>query len=92
MLDVNLPPVRFSRLGAMRLYASWARLSVFGGGLVTSMDRASLRRTLGNVGAQADLRLQLLIHQPLTLSFGWGRAFERHDSHDDEWMVSLKIL
>jgi hypothetical protein len=92
MLDVNLPPVRFSRLGAMRLYASWARLSVFGGGLVTSMDRASLRRTLGNVGAQADVRLQLLIHQPLTLSFGWGRAFERHDSHDDEWMVSLKIL
>lgn len=91
-LDLNLPPLRFRRLGVPALYASWLRLSVFGGGLVVNPDRAEWRRELGDVGAQADLRIQLLTQQPLTLSGGWARAFERGAAPRDEWMVSLKIL
>ena len=92
MLDLNLPPVRFRRFGVPALYASWLRLSTFAGGLVVNPDRAAWRRQLGDVGAQADLRIQLLTQQPLTLSGGWARAFERGTSPTDEWMVSLKIL
>lgn len=92
MIELNVPPVRFSRLGAMRFFASWARLSVFGAGLVTNVDDDASRRKLANVGAQVDVRFQFLFSQPLTLSGGWARAFEQHVSHDEEWMLSLKIL
>jgi len=89
---VILPPVRFSRLGAMRLFAQWASLSVFSSALVTNIDSNADRRKLANVGAQLDLRLQFLVNQNLTLSGGWARAFEKHETHDEEWMLSLKIL
>ena len=92
MLDLNLPPLRFRRLGTLEFYAAWARMSLFTTGLVTGLDRAALRRTLANVGAQVDLRLALMIQQPLTFSFGYARAFERRRPASDEWMVSLKIL
>jgi hypothetical protein len=92
MLDLNLPPLRFRRLGTLEFYAAWARMSLFTTGLVTDLDRAAVRRKLANVGAQVDLRLALMIQQPLTFSFGYARAFERRRTASDEWMVSLKIL
>jgi hypothetical protein len=92
MVDLNLPPLRFRRAGIPAFYASWLRLSVFAGGLSANPDRADWRRNLADLGAQADLRLQLLTQQPLTLSGGWARAFERNAAPTDEWMVSLKIL
>ena len=88
----DLPPIRFARLGTPAFYGSWLRLSLFGGSLVTNPDHAPDRRRLGDAGAQADLRLQLFTHQPLTLSGGYARAFERGAPTEDEWMVSLKIL
>jgi hypothetical protein len=92
MLEWNLPPLRFERLGTLALYCSNARASLFATGLSTNLDRAGERRTLGNVGAQADFRLALLTQEPLTLSFGWARAFERLRRAREEWMVSLKLL
>ena len=92
LVDWNLPPLRFRRVGTLALFATWARLSLFGGGIVTNMDLVPERRSLAHAGAQADLRLALLTRQPLTLSFGYTRAFERRRSLSDEWMVSLKIL
>ena len=92
MLDLNLPPLRFRHLGTLECYAAWARVSIFSTGLVTDMDRASTRRVLADVGAQVDVRLALMIQQPLTLSFGYARSFEARRFLDDEWMVSLKIL
>jgi hypothetical protein len=92
LLDVNLPPLRFRRLGTLDFYAAWARMSLFATGLATDVDRAGARRVLANVGAQVDVRLALMIQQPLTFSFGYARAFEARRFLDDEWMVSLKIL
>jgi len=92
MLDLNLPPLRFRRVGIPAFYASWLRFSVFGGALSANPDRAEWRRNLMDIGAQADLRIQLLTQQPLTLSGGFARAFERDLAPTDEWMVSLKIL
>jgi hypothetical protein len=92
MLDLNLPPLHFERLGTPAFYGSWLRLSVFGSGLVTNVDQAADRRPLANLGAQADLRLQVFARQNMTLSTGYARAFERHAATTDEWMASLKIL
>jgi hypothetical protein len=92
MLDLNLPPLRFRRAGTPAFYATWLRTSVFGGGIVTDMDRSSDRTSVGNLGAQMDLRLTLLVQQPLTLSWGYARAFGAHRPGSDEWMVSLKLL
>ena len=92
LAEWNLPAIRFRRAGTLAFYATWARVSLFSSGLVTNLDAAAERRTLGNAGAQIDVRLQLLTQQPLTLSAGYARSFERRDSADDEWMVSLKIL
>jgi hypothetical protein len=92
MLEWNLPPLRFERLGTLALYCSGARTSLFTSGIVTNVDRVSDRRRLANVGAQTDFRLALLTQEPLTLSFGYARAFERLRRARDEWMISLKIL
>ena len=92
LLELQLPPLRFERFGTLALYGTWARLSLFGSGLVTSPDDDLLRRKLVNAGAQTDIRFQLLTQQPLTLSFGYARAFERDQVPSEEWMVSLKIL
>jgi hypothetical protein len=92
MLDLNLPPLLFDRLGTPAFYGTWLRLSVFGGGLGTNLDAPAERRRLANVGAQADLRLQAFSRQNMTLSTGYARAFEHGATMDDEWMVSLRIL
>jgi hypothetical protein len=92
LLDWNLPPLRFRRVGSPSFYATWARASLFAGGLVTNMDLASDRRTVATLGVQADVRLTVLVQHPLTLSFGYARAFERNARWTDERMISLKIL
>ena len=92
LAEWTLPALRFRRAGTLAFYATWARLSLFSSGLVTNLDAGSERRTLGNAGAQVDVRFQLLTQQPLTLSAGYARSFERRGGADDEWMVSLKIL
>jgi hypothetical protein len=92
MLDWNLSPIRFRRLGTLGLYASWLRVSVFGTGLATNMDLPSARTEVGNLGGQADLQIQLLTQQSLMLSFGWAQAFRRGGARSDGWMVSLKVL
>jgi len=71
---------------------SWLRTSLFGGGLVTNLDRSPDRETLGTLGVQSDLRLTVLVQQPLTLSWGYARAFGKNRRASHEWMVSLKVL
>jgi hypothetical protein len=92
LVDWNLPPLRFRRLGTLDFYATWARLSLFAGGLVTNLDHEPSRTRVGDLGAQIDVRFQLFTMQPLTLSGGYARAFERGVGPRREWMVSLKIL
>jgi hypothetical protein len=92
MVEWNLPAVRFRRAGTPGFHAAWARLSLFASGLGTNVDHDDLRRTVGNVGAQADVRFNLFTRQPLTLSGGYARAYEKRRLLGDEWMVSLKVL
>ena len=92
LLDWNLPPIRFRRVGKPSFYATWLRTSLFGGGIVTNMDRSSDRIEAGTLGAQMDLRFTALVQFPLTLSWGYARAHRKNLRASDEWMVSLKIL
>jgi hypothetical protein len=92
LVDWNLPPLRFRRLGTSALYAPWLRTSLFGGGLVTNMDLPMLRRTVFDVGIQSDLQIQLLTQYKLMLSGGYARGFEEGQGVSDEWMISLKVL
>ncbi len=92
MLEWNLPPLRFRRVGTPSFYATWIRPAVFATVLGTNLDDSELRRTLGNVGGQLDLRFTLLSRLDMTLSAGYAVAFEEGVKPRDEFMVSLKVL
>ena len=91
-LEWNLPPIRFRRVGTPGLYVTWARPALFVSGLATNMDSSSLRRTVGDVGAQMDFRLTALSRLDMTLSVGYALAFESGARRRDEFMASLRVL
>ncbi|NIP19115.1 MAG: hypothetical protein GWM87_13865 [Xanthomonadales bacterium] len=45
-----------------------------------------------NIGFQVDLEFTLAHRLPMTFSVGYAVGYEDGNKHDDEWMVSLKIL
>lgn len=90
LLEWNLPPLRFERIGVDRLFLQWARMSMFGAGLVTNLDSDEWRRTAVSLGSQVDFRFMMLSYLPATLSVGYAVA--RSDEWGQEFMVSLKIL
>jgi hypothetical protein len=92
LLDWNLPPLRMRRAGRPSFYATWVRTSLFAGALVTTPGDPALRRTLGTMGTQADVRFVLLSHLEMTASVGYGIAIERDELPRKELMVSLQIL
>jgi len=92
MLEWNLPPLRFRRVGSPGFFITWIRPSVFTTGIVTSWDNASERREVGNVGFQLDLRFGVLSRLNMTLSLGYAQAFAQGMKASNEFMISLKIL
>ena len=92
MIEWNLPPIRFRRVGRPGFYASWARPSLFVGGLATNLDARQARRTLTDTGAQVDFRFGLLSTLELTVSAGAAVAFEDGYAPRREAMLSVKIL
>jgi hypothetical protein len=87
-----LPPLRFRRVGIPSVYLRWAGVSLFATGLVTNVDEAAVRRTIGSVGAQLDVRLVTLSHLNSTLSVGFAAAGERGLPASTAWMFSFKIM
>ncbi len=93
MLEWNLPPVRFSRVGTPGFYLSWARPAVFASALTTDLDDSSVRKEVTNAGIQVDFRFTILSRMDMTLSVGYAKGFgDSVVADDDEFMVSLKIL
>lgn len=92
MIEWNLPPIRFRRMGTPGFYASWARPSIFVGGLATDVDSRPVRRVLTDTGAQIDFRFGLLSTLELTISAGAAVAFEDGYAPRREAMLSVKIL
>ena len=92
ILDWNLPPIYFRRLGTPGFFANWARTSIFVGGVTTDFDGKAVRQTLGDAGAQMDIRFTTLSRLNLTLSFGYAAAFQSGEAPRHEGMISLKVL
>jgi hypothetical protein len=92
MIEWNLPPLRFERLGTPGFYGSWLRPAVFTTALVTDPDAAQERDDAYNVGMQFDLQLQVMHRLPMMLSFGYARGFGGDGAGEDEFMLSLKVL
>jgi hypothetical protein len=98
MIEWNLPPWRFRRMGTPGLHVTWARPAVFATALASSSVRLAEepvsrgRRTLANIGAQVDLRISALSTLDLTLSIGGAVAIEQGSHPRREAMVSLKVL
>jgi len=101
MLEWNLPPIRFRRLGFLSLYCNWARLAVFSSLLQINFDskngispdaRYGKQKTLANIGGQMDYKLVVFSNRSLTFSIGYAAAFERKQNINNEFMVSLKIF
>lgn len=91
LVDWNLPPLRFSRLGKPSFFASWIRASLFSGVAVTNLDAPDLRLEAANLGAQLDIRFTFLSHQNLTASVGYAVGVVETRDPTDEFMLSLRI-
>ncbi len=92
MLEWNLPPIRFRRVGTPGFHATWARTALFASGLATNLDDTDIRRRLATLGGQLDVRMTLLSRLDMTLSAGYAVAFEEGFAARHETMFSLKIL
>ena len=92
IVEWNLPPWRFARVGTPGLHATWLRPAVFVTGLTTNFDDAALRTTAGSAGAQVDVRFTILSNLDMTLSAGGAIAFEDGRAPRREAMLSLKVF
>ena len=92
MLEWNLPPLRFSRLGTPGFHVTWMRPALFAGALVTNLDHDTFRRTATTTGAQLDFQMSALSTLDMMLSVGAAVAFEDGHSPRREFMISLKVL
>ena len=52
----------------------------------------ALRKDYASLGAQLDMRINVLHWYAMTLSAGYARGFESGRRADSEWMLSLKIM
>ncbi|MGB5720125.1 MAG: hypothetical protein WBM34_05465 [Woeseiaceae bacterium] len=93
MLEWNLPPIRFKRVGTPSFYLTWARPALFVSSLTTNLDDSAIRDEVTNAGVQVDFRFTILSRLNMTLSVGYAEGFGNNSIlDDDEFMVSLKIL
>jgi hypothetical protein len=92
MVELNLPPWRFRRVGTPGFYATWMRPALFVTGLATNLDAPSVRHLAVDTGGQLDFKLAMLSVMDLTLSVGGAVAFEDGHGPRREAMISLKLL
>ncbi|HET9340259.1 MAG TPA: hypothetical protein VFQ55_14760 [Casimicrobiaceae bacterium] len=92
MLEWNLPPVVFERVGMPAFHLTWLRSSLFATGLWTDPERSQYRKDYANLGAQFDLRFSVLHWYEMTLSAGYAFGFREGRRAGEEFMISLKIM
>ena len=92
MLEWNLPPWRFSRLGSPNFYVSHARPAIFVSSLTTNLDDSALKVEAASVGTQLDFEFTIKSRYKMTLSFGYALGYLDSTKTNEEFMVSLKIL
>jgi len=89
--EFNFPPIRFEDAGSDGAYLSSMRSAVFAGAMLADPGNEGAR-ALEDVGFQMDWNFTIAVRLPMTLSIGDAAGFERGRAHQNEVMVSLKIL
>jgi hypothetical protein len=92
MLEWNLPPLRFSRVGSPNFYISYLRPALFVSSLTTNLDDSARKIEATSIGTQVDIQFRIKTRYDMTLSFGYALGYLDSDRTDEEFMVSLKIL
>jgi hypothetical protein len=92
LLEVNLPPIRFSNIGTPSLFLSSARPAVFVGALALDPVTGPAQ-ILGTAGAQLDWNFTVALRLPMVFSIGFADGIgEKTTPGRREILVSLKIL
>jgi len=91
LVEVNLPPLRFSNIGTPSLFLSSLRPALFAGVLGLDPGKSG-GRTLETVGGQLDFNFTVALRLPMVLSIGAAAGFEDGRHRGNEAMISLKIL
>lgn len=91
VVELNLPPLRFRRVGRPGFFLNHIRPAIFFGALQTDPGK-SFERTVTTLGTQLDLQFTLAHRLPMNFSVGYAAGFEDGVKNDSEWLVSLKIL
>lgn len=92
MLEWNLPPRVFEAVGTPAFHLTWLRPALFASALWTEPGNSSLRRRYGNLGAQVDLRFNVLHWYEMTMSIGYAVGYRGNQRAGNEWMISLQIM
>ena len=92
MLEWNLPPLRFSRVGSSAAFLEWMRPAIFVSALATNMDDSTIRRQAVSFGAQVDFRVAMLSVLDMTISAGAAVRTANGVPSRGEAMISLKVL
>jgi hypothetical protein len=90
MVELNIPPLRFSRVGTPDFYLSWARPAIFAAALWTDPDVDG--RNWSSAGFQVDFQFTLLSRKDMTFSIGYAAGFSGSSHERNEFMASLKIM
>jgi hypothetical protein len=89
--EIDLPALNLESFGWPVIHATWVRPSAFTSMLWTDPGRPTHAR-FTSVGAQADVRFNVMHRSDVTLSFGYAVGFRGTRRASNEFMVSLKIL
>jgi hypothetical protein len=87
----NLPPIRFSDVGAPSLFLSSLRPALFAGVLFADPGD-STSQTYETVGVQVDWNFTVALRLPMTFSIGYAEGFVDGTPHRGQILASLKIL
>ena len=91
MLEWNLPPWRFRRLGTPGFFLTWVRPALFVERPRDEPGRPGVRHG-GTAGDSSTSASRVLSTLDMTLSAGGGLAFEDGRAPRRELMISLKVL
>lgn len=89
LLENNLPPWRFSKIGLGSHLLSHLDASLFSQGLYIHYPDS---QTLINVGAQMNFVFEHWYNLESTLSLGAARAWDLKGGASEEWFISFKVL
>ena len=90
--ELNLPPIRYKKIGIPAFYLRWTRTSLFTSGIITNFDESNEKLRFYNAGIQMDFRFVLLSLLKSSFSVGYAIATEEGGDSTEEIMISLKIL